>query len=473
MTKKLFNHKKILPFAILVPIVAVTAAILIFLALSPAQQRADFKRISSESYDTAFLSMYPIDYYEEEDFAYWRGMNCIKTSYCIPNFSTLKNYMKQLARSGNTLSTIYLGVCPDKLDVEKFRWLLQSYPSAHFEIILPYPSLAYWARLSEEECTQTLQTYQDFVTALLNESNASFYFFGSSEWLIANPANYKGDFLANEEVSETIMLHSDSSHSYVLTNENVTTMLEPLHMLIEENRSTPVTYPDLSGYDIVFFGDSIIGNFTGSASIPGVVEGLTQAKVYNLGFGGATASEAPEGSYSLADIATGFVQKDLTAMPADTQVYAGMEEYLQNTPQEKMCFVINYGLNDYFVGAPVVSSSPDDTYSYTGALRTAVKTLQAAYPEAVILLNTPNFTALFDNGMEPHGEGAYILKDYADALTALSLELNVGLLDNFQQLEIVPTNHGIYLSDGCHPNEAGRFLMGQKIAWKLGEQCGF
>lgn len=466
MTKK---RTTLILFAVIIPLCAIILAFLTFFALFPRKQREDFRQLSSREYDSLFLSMFPIDEFQEEDFAYWRNYNLLKSSYCIPDFSALKSYLNKAAKSGNIISTIYLGVLPEKLDAGKLNALLQTYPGVHFEILLPYPSIDYWLQLSQEEYQHKLQAYHDFTAPLLTEGNISVYFFGASEWLIANPLNYQEPFWVKEEIAETILLNADRSHSYLLTAENATQSIDALTILREKYLAQPTKYADLSEYNVVFFGDSIIGNFTGNTSIPGVVEGLCGARVYNLGIGGSTASKGKDNNASIPDLAVAFTQKDLSAFPADTQGYLGMEAYLADTPEEKYCFVINYGLNDYFVGAPVTSQDSSDIYSYIGAIRAAVHTLQEAYPDAVILLNTPNFTTLFDNGTEPHGNGNYRLRDYADALCQLAEELQVGLLDNHQSLGINAKNHQLFLSDGCHPNEAGRFLMGQNIAQKLGE----
>ena len=59
------------------------------------------------------------------------------------------------------------------------------------------------------------------------------------------------------------------------------------------------------------------------------------------------------------------------------------------------------------------------------------------------------------------------MEDYTDAVIALSKELDVELLDNYHELGINAENHFTYLADGCHPNETGRFMIGQRIALKL------
>lgn len=456
-------------------IIAITLALLtiIFLCIFPKERRNDYSRFASESYDTAFLSMYPTDYFYEEDFSYWRGLTTVKAAYEIPDYSTLKSYLNVIGKSGNIIHTIYLGVLPEKLSADQLAALLQSYPSVHFEIILPNPSMDYWLSMSDDECADTITAYRDFILPLLQYGNMSLYYFGATEWLISNPANYDSHFQTTAKASLTIMLNSDRDHRFLLDVEKAEEQLEKLTELIAQNRSTPLTYPDLSDYSIVFLGDSVIGNYDGATSIPGVVEGLTGATVFNLGLGGGKAAETPDNNCSLSDITTALITRDISDLPLDmevsqdAQLQKNLSIYLEAEPTKELCFVINYGLNDYFSGLPITSESPLDIYTYGGAMKTAVKQIQEAFPNAKILLMTPNFTSYYGNGTEHRYDAHHTLKDYTDTLFAVAQELDVLLLDNFNELGINADNHSHYLSDGCHPNETGRFLIGQRIALKL------
>lgn len=462
---------KIFILAISLAATVITSIVVFFVFLFPKDMRADFKRLSNESYDTVFLSMYPVDNYEEESYTYWRGMDAIVTTHEIPNLFTLKSYLKKATSSG-TLTTVYLGVLPEKLDASKLAALLLSYPGIRFEVILPYPELDYWLTLSGEECDSLLQTYRDFIPPLLNHEMISPYFFGGAEWLIANPANYEDTFLTNSGISETIMLHSDRDHGFVLTaatQPSPTASIDSLAVLIDQYRTTPAEYADLSDWNIIFLGDSVIGNYTNTTCIPGVTGGLTGANVYNMGYGGGNATElAEENNVSLPDVVNALVEKDLSILPTDFQLYHGMKQYLEDAPEGQLCVVINYGLNDYFTGAPINTGDAYDIYSFDGALRNAIKTLQEAYPGVHIILDTPNFTALFEYGTMARFEQSYTINDYVDAIIAVADEMNVEVLDNYKELGINEENWGTYLLDGCHPNELGRFLIGQRIAKKLG-----
>lgn len=451
------------PIVLSLCLFAVIAAL--FILYRPAQQREDYKRISSENFDTVFLSMYPIETYDEADYAYYRAMTLFKASYEIPDYRTLCDYMKKIARSGNTVTTAYLGICPDKISSAQLSRLLELYPGVTFEVVLAYPSGSYWCSLSAEEYQTLINSYTEFLATLPMGSNRNFYLPGCQEWLIANPDNYESDLEVNTSVARTLMLRTDIGSDTLLTSENASVFSEKLAQLTDSLRTGPVSYPDLSDYCVIFFGDSVIANYTDSTSVPGVVHGLTKATVYNCGYGGNSAAMSADAPVSLPGIAESFCKGDLSALPEDTQAYQGLTSYLSNPPEgKKLCFVISYGLNDYFSGYPIAGEDSYDIFTYSGALRTALTTLQNAYPDAEIILCTPTYANIFDGGREPHGEAGSVLEDYVAAALSVAEEFGVTPLDNYYSLNITAENQGQYLLDQVHPNEAGRYLIGYRLA---------
>ncbi len=459
------NRKKRIKAASIAVIASGCLILILTYFISGKLQRQDYRQIASTEYDTVFLSMYPTDTYREEDYSYYRGMTLFKSAYRIPSLSVLKDYMWQIAKSGNQVTTAYLGIRPESVDPAKLQDLLRRYPNILFEIVLPYPSGGYWQSLSQKEYENTLASYRDFLTAIPNIPEANFYFFGSQEWLIANPGNYVDDWSLNEDIARMVMTHSDAGHSFLVTADNASDYAQALETLTLSLRTSPRTYPDLSDHCIVFFGDSVIGNYTDSTSIPGVVSGLTGAEVYNCGYGGNSAALSPDAPISLPGITEAFFRKDLSVLPSDKQVYAGIASYLENDPSGKAtCFVISYGLNDYFSGYPISSEDPYDITTYSGAVRVAVNLIRENAPDARIILCTPTFAAIFENGTEPHGADGSVLTDYVDTILSLSRELQTEVLDNYHQLGITPENQGQYLADQVHPNDLGRYLIGTNLS---------
>lgn len=435
---------------------------LVWLFSAPKMKKNDLARIDSEIYDTVFLSMFPIENYTAESFAHWRGQTLFKADYTAPDLKTIQTYLNRIAKSGNEISFVYLGIRPEKLSIADLVSLLRQYPSVHYQIILPYPSIDYWKEISDSALSKELDAYRAAAETLIQENNANVYLF-SKEWLICNPANYADTFSTTADTSLTLMLNCDQDHRFVLTPENLDETFTSFTELVKQKRSFSVVYPDLSGQEIVFFGDSVIGNYIDSTSIPGVVNGLTGATVYNCGFGGNTATYIGE-EITLPGIVDAFIRKDLTQIPQDRQIYLGMSSYFQKSSDTiPSCFVINYGLNDYFERLPVSSGDPYDIGTFTGALRTAIRTLQEHYPEAQIILMTPNYTS---NTTPPEGvvESVNPFGEYFNAVMLVGDEMGVTVLDNYTNLGIHKQSHGRYLADGVHPNEATRFLIGKRLS---------
>ena len=440
----------------------------------------DYERISAEDYNVVFFSTFPIEHYAEEDFAEYRDVNTLKASYCIPDVKTLNEYFTRMSDSINEIDTVYLGVRPDIITVDDLLNLVDTWPHARFEIIIAYPSLEYWRELDEEEYSAVMAAYTDFINTLMpyyveNEwlqDHLSLYFYNSTEWLVGNKANYEGDFNINEGVAPALIMYSDQDHGYKLTLENYEEILEDFKTLVNECRTeTESAYPDLSNWDVVFFGDSVIA-FTETTSIPCVFSELTGAHTYNCGKGGCRASllDGWDEFPGFPIIADAFLAEDLSLFSEDSQIYAGMTDYFEYADKNRQqCFVISFGLNDYFTGIPIKNDDPYDAYTYIGGLRVGIERLQDAYPDAVIILMTPNFISYFHYGSEPLSDVGGVLPDYVAAALSFCDEINLPCYDSYSLLGIATYNYPQYLLDGAHPNECTRYAMAQGVAELIGE----
>ena len=423
------------------------------------------QRLQRETYDTIFLSTFPVTEYQEEDYSRFRGMTMVKNDMCMVTEKILRRHLQAAFSSGNEIHTAYLGVQPDKLSPEILGDILETYPETSFEIILSYPQMSYWTHMEDMECEDMIACYYDLASSMLSYENARVYLFSGTEWLICNPANYAGTFHTNKEISRTLMLNTDDSHGFMLSTEQLDATFTTMSELIYSYKEAPIQYPDASNWDIVFLGDSIIGNFTDSSSVPGVVRGLTGANVYNCGYGGRGAARNEHTPIALPDVVNCITAGDASPLPVEEQVYKGVNAFLEReTTAPNLMFVINHGLNDYFTGVPVETADSYDITSYSGALRTAIRDLQTHFPGAEILLNTSNFTTFFDNGKEINSHRGGQLIDYVNAVPMVARDMNVNVLDVYHLLPITDENWQLYLSDGCHPNEMTRFYLGSFIA---------
>lgn len=438
---------------------------------SVPQQNADYQCI--------FLSMYPIEAFDEDDFGYYRALPAVKITDCFETLEELSAFFEASLTDTPSITHIYLGLDPDKIGktydyqtdqyikaMEKYLlpWIT-GYPKITFEILLPFDSLEKWQGLTEKETTASFQAYRAIFPLLSDQPNVIAYYLGSEEWLIANPANYEEYNQCPPDISKTILLYTFQDDTYQVTNENMEGKLSLLENLITQEIPS---FSDYTNLTMVFFGDSIIGNYTGSLSIPGVVNAFTKARVYNCGYGGISAALNEESLISFPVIVSALTQGDLSLIPQEVQAHQGIQEFRQ-AEHEQICFVINYGLNDYFGGFPVYTEDPYDISSYCGALRLGISELQEAYPDAIIILMTPTYCTYFSEGTEKQGEYGGILTEYVAAILNLSDELSVYSINNYADLGFNILNQKQYLEDGCHLNEWGRYLLGRNIIGKLEE----
>lgn len=435
--------------------------------------QADMQRFSQGDYQAAFLSMFPLDTFKEEDFALYRGLKVMKSSYTFTGVSELASALVQVLDTKKNIDTVYIGIDPEKIvnsDEIKNELvpLLQNKSQITFEILLSFPSMDYWVQKSAEETNQALMAYKQQPTLFFDMQNVTIYFLGSEEWLVCNGGNYIGEFVINDQVARKLMLHTFCDHNFQLSPENANTRLNGMEKLVTRMREEPPVYENQTGLAVVFLGDSIIGNYVDSLSIPEVVRSLSKAEVFNCGYGGTTAAESEDSPICLTSIVAGLIEGDLSVLPMDSQAYLGLKQF-QKAEYERLTFVINYGLNDYMKGNPLKGEDPYDATTYSGALRTAVRDLREAYPEAQIILMAPNFTIFYNNGTDVNGERAGKLTDYVDMVVKVGKELSAGCMNNYKDMGINEENQSAYLADGCHLNEEGRYLLGQRIVEKIQE----
>jgi lysophospholipase L1-like esterase len=453
---------------------------------SDAARKSDIESINNTDSDVMVLSMFPDDNISAEKIEFFRGVSAIKAEHTFGNLYDICDFLEAVKVPADS---IFLALDPVSISSDfgfhaslygrvynsTLLSEIRSNPDTEYKILLSYYSLDYWKALSDSEIEKSLSAYRDFVNIFYGEPNVTIYFFGAEEWLIANPGNYENILTCNQSVTDNIIALILKNDEYVLSPENMEAHFELIGNMAQNTSSESLLSEydmsvtiDLSDMDIIFFGDSVIGNFTDSSSIPGVVSGLSKAHVYNLGLGGTTATyNTAEGSFDLVKIIDAFLDGDTTAFSDEQQPKYGIEEYFSehsDGTRRNTCFIINYGLNDYFAGMPVdIPYAENESTCYRGAFITACEKLRSAFPDCRIILMTPTFCSYYKNGTLPQSESGGSLSDYADAVKAVAAELDVDYMDNYSDLGINKDNYPSYLSDGCHPNEKGRYVIGIKI----------
>lgn len=415
---------------------------------------ADLARLADESYESVLLSMHSSVGFSEEDFAIYCGLDTLIASHALLTTDELSTYFDCILGSDNPVNHIYLCLDPELLWLDAHKrssqWnrmlqenlysYIEAHPEITFEIMLPYPYIDYWLNLKEEDFNTLLTIYSALVDGLCAYSNTMTFFPGKEYWLMVNPDNYENTvFEANSIITQKLFLFTFCDGVYRITSENMESYWNTLRDVVARETASRTEYPDLSHWCMVFFGDSVFANFPGSYGIPGYIEGLSGAVTYNYAVGGTGSS--------LFSRAVSLFLEDEPALP-----------------EGRLCFIIQYGFNDYFNGVPVENpDDPDDTASYKGALRTGISRLQTAFPHADFLIITPTHTSFFENGTAVNGEKGDVLSAYAQAAVETATELGVYYLDNYNDFIITGDNLELYVRDGVHPNEFGRLTIAAEI----------
>ena len=431
-------------------------------------------------YQALFLAMYSLENYAEEDFGTYRGINTLKLEPAADNTMELAGMLELLLSSDILPERIYLGLDPVKLKhhlvwEEEPDWqemitaLSQEYEELQWEILLSYPSLAEWLELSDEERRQTVSGHEQAVETLVEMDNMQLFYIGGKEWLICNQDNYTDRGVLNASVSHNLLLQVFCDHKFQVTEINQEEVFEELEETLELWQEDAPDIKERTEYTLVFLGDSIIGNYTDSLSVPGVVQNFTGAKAVNCGYGGICLSEGEAGICGV-DVVNSLIGGLADAIPDNVPAHSGIQKLNQSAIESgKLVFFLNYGINDYMVGHPVESEDAYDLTTYKGALRTAIERLQQTYPEARIVVMTPTFINTYENGNQRMSEVGGVMTDYVEAAVAVSQEYDIPCMNNYRDMEVDAENEKELLADGVHPNEKGRFRMGLLICRKLNE----
>lgn len=438
---------------------ALTAAGVLYFKISePSRRSQDFARLRQETYQGVVLSMYAPEAFPEDIYPAYMGYDAISCSHRIASFSDLSEYLNAAVSSGNDLTHVFLILDPLRLwdscfhnnsrfyaaVDEKLLAYVDAYPDTAFTVLFSTPSLKYWQSHAGKDLDTYCNLVQVLSAPLLVRENVSLHFAGGEKWLIANPAAYDTPTDLNAAAARAVMLQVLSGAlTFESSGDNST--LNQFRTLLETAVSSPVSYPDLSDYDIVFFGDSVFGNYQDFTSIPGVLSALTGANCHNYAIGGSAATTISAEDSSFPHTVQNFLNED--------------GDLLTGADSEKLCFLINYGLNDYFVGYPLEN--------YCDGLQSGIQLLQAAYPDAKIMIVSSNFILSFDCGTVLNGDSQKTLADYIAAAEETAAAVNADFLNINDLLQWNAGNATGYLADSVHPNEAGRFLFGEALAKAL------
>lgn len=245
----------------------------------------------------------------------------------------------------------------------------------------------------------------------------------------------------------------------------------------QENRQEEAQPQEEDKLNIVVFGDSIWDMDRSGTGIAAQVAEYMNANVYNCAIGGTRAT-MKDGESDVD-----YENWDSTSLTGMCYVMRGLVDtnFLEGYPAGGVIrnvdpktvdyYIIAYGLNDYFSGAPIAVSDSDkyDPHGYTGALNNALELLKSASPDAQFLLISPTYCQFYEDGymvtdsnMKDYGEGT--LTDYANACRNVAEMSNTLYIDAYSTMGINIYTAEEYLEDGVHLTEAGRTLYARAVS---------
>lgn len=244
-------------------------------------------------------------------------------------------------------------------------------------------------------------------------------------------------------------------------------------------------------YQMVFLGDSVVGNVPGGQSMTEVMEQRLGKTVFNGAFGGTSMSlinEDLRGSkassqWSMVELARAICYEDWGSQRAslayakhyqktNTQMLDYFPDRLLELSQIDFdgveILLIEHGTNDY--GGGQILENPEDVYdveTFGGALRTILSMLQEKWPKLRIVLVTPIYCELGENGSKKcynTDYGGGIMDAYVEKEKQIAEEFGVEIIDAYHESGIWEDTVADYLEDRLHPSEAGHSLLGNFIA---------
>lgn len=435
--------------------------------------------LTETAYDGLFLMNFGSEKFDTEDFTVYRAESMCSTGTDFRNLRELGYFLEEAFAVNPDLVNVYLAVDPYKIDknfffvaalyqreyMKNLTAYLDKYPETLFEILLPTYDMETLKKFSDRELEDFLTCIQDFVNVVTPYSNAKIHYMGDQLFFNSNPGIYDADGYLKTAQLEVTLLFAFRDDRFMLTAENTPERLETLRKQVAERKT--LVREDMSSKTIVFFGDSVMANSVNTFTVPGVLSNLSKATCYNLAMGGSTATTTAEivnTECTLQKVVEAYLKKDAELLASEKELQNRVLKALEDDAAPD-CFVLSFGLNDYFNGLAVTGDNPEDVYTYKGSIATAIRKLKEGYPEAEILVMSPTLCACFEFGEEV--VGGHVLEDYVEAAKEVAQEQGVSYLDNYHLVTMTPENYRDYIPDQVHPGELFKFMLAEHISKKL------
>lgn len=428
-------------------------------------------------YDTKniMVSMFPMENFALEHFNLYLGIDAARLDSVLEKGTQLTGLVKQMLEKNADIERVYIGLDPTEMG-ENYVWddeltaLIRSRENVKFFFLLSYPKVSDLAAMSEDKYAHYKEKLAEAVNYIAPASNAWIYYVGAQEWLTVNEDNYADEERLLDDVARNVFALTWVDGKYRIKSDNVEGQLQALDKLVDNYKAGCYEFKDWSDYHFIYLGDSVIGNYGGPCSIPGVVSYFTNANYYNCAVGGLSATTSSVGGRGINTALDAIFEGSTEVFADKPQAESFMRQLYEDgllseeKQGENLIFFINFGLNDYYGGYEVGTVTDTTEYNFLGSLRTAIERLQESCPKAKLVLMTPNPVYEFAYGTESRNGTGEVLEDFVKGMKALAAEMNVTCLDTYVTTGITRDNMWELVADGTHPNEQGRFVFATRIA---------
>lgn len=348
------------------------------------------------------------------------------------------------------------------------RDIAVSHQACRILITLPDDSAMKWASYDEAKVKQARSSYIITVRELSDLENVRILYNSVEDWVLYS------DCIRENGAGSPVLYNIDShmlannidpnAFDHVLTIDNVNTVMDETIERARRYEDIRSTYADLSGKDVYFIGDSIFGNYRDETSVSSFFGDMTGAQVYNLGEGGMSAVSAASSSSDIGSAFNYLLGKEKLET-FSTRCYDFNSYYsywsaaqrLQETKGENSIFIVEFGLNDYFTGRSEAE--------FRTAMNRIITGIKSTYPKGEILVLSPGFIRMYNDGTMLPAESGSVLQAYRDITIEVAEENGCELLSLTDDFGFAQEEADSYLlPDLVHYNENGRYLLARGLA---------
>ncbi len=406
-------------------------------------------------------------------------------SYVAPkNFSSLRMFADYLEDLDEAFGEDYppyilLGIdpyaayrqsCSNKdtyiKNLEFIRDFCNAHPYCMFLVQYPDDNASFWNSLSGQELEDARLAYITPVREFYDLINVRFIYHSVREWVLYPECLRAGigKTHLSTDVADELLASDIMSLGCTLRVDTVNDVMDKVIEDSKKRDDVYASYADLAGKKVIFFGDSIFGNYREETAISTFFAEMTGSKVYNLGQGGLSAYQVNDSSDPMAVAFEHFAGKcDVSRFDSKVSGYISYSSYrlaasdLAGTSGKDCIIFVELGINDYLGGKPIPEFESNMEY--------IIDTLKTSYPEARIVTLVPGYLGKYDFGYYIMDEGGSVLPEYRDTVISVSEKKGVPYICLTDIPGFEQENWEDYiLLDGIHYNENGRYRIAQYLA---------